>query len=158
MIETIKTDTDLIYNIDEEHRSVACMVNNCADEFYNIISKSCSSIKNAEKIYNIYMLILTQFLNDDMSLRNTYVGVARCSPTDSFNLKVGMDLARSRALAKREKAYHELFNRMLFSVQRIHMVNEHLRYTRNLYTKHLENAHLIANTGLSLDELFKEGI
>lgn len=76
------------YTIDEANGKIVAKLTNCKTEFYNFCKK-----RFHWKGFTI---------NDIKYVRDTYYGESRCRSEDTYNEQFGMDLARTRAIVKRE--------------------------------------------------------
>lgn len=146
-----ETDTNLRYEINPNSRTVTCFVDNCIDDFHNVLIKKSCSIKNGDKIADILDYIITKHI--DYGIEDTYSGVAVCDKEDNFNFDIGMDLARSRALAKREMAYGNVIISILNFLEEISELVPEIRNVVGLYDKHNTNANAISISGKTLAEI-----
>ena len=71
------------YIVNKEKRTVVCVLSDCSRDALKAIDKSFKEIF----VYDLY-------INDK------YVGVAKCSPEDEWDEKIGKRLAFSRAYAE----------------------------------------------------------
>lgn len=78
------------YVVNEEKRTVACIIYDCEFDLLNFVHKhSMDSSIN----------LCSGFILDAH-----YSGVAKCAPEDTFDAKIGKDLAYKRARKKYERA------------------------------------------------------
>lgn len=80
--------TGEIFYINKAERTVTCVLYGCCADATNLIEK--------------YAWNLLSGFYDDLSIKYSYVGFAKCSPDDEFDEEFGMRLARYRANRKRE--------------------------------------------------------
>lgn len=146
-----ETDTNLRYEVDPVKGTVTCFVDNCIDDFRNVFLKKSCSVKNGNKIADMLDYIITKHI--DCGIEDTYFGVAVCDKEDKFNLDVGADLARSRALAKREMAYGNVIISVLNFLEEISEFVPEIRNVVGLYNKHNTNANAISASGKTLAEI-----
>lgn len=71
------------YIVNKEKRTVVCILSNCSEDVLKAIDKSFRKI----------------FISD-LYINDKYVGVAKCSPEDEWDEKIGKRLAFSRAYAE----------------------------------------------------------
>jgi len=124
-MEILETNSNLRYEIDVDNRTVTVRVSQCISEFVKIIGKSLKSM-GVDVADFVESCVNPDENNTDNPMEaldfpggavfDQYVGVARCHPDDVFDPEKGMDLARSRALLKREKAYYKATSALLRDV------------------------------------------
>ena len=151
MVKVYLTDSNLRYEHNEDTNEITCYVTDCVDEFYKSINRKCQSIHNGTMLEDVAMWIISK--HTDKIIHDTYKGTVKCDPSDTFKLQNGFDMARSKALAKREEAYA----RMMIDINdRIKsMANQifEVRDCTTLYNKHKTNAEAVAISGKSLNEI-----
>lgn len=72
------------YIVNKEKRTVVCILSNCSRD----VSKAI------DKYFREIMILF------DVNINDKYVGVAKCSPEDEWDEKIGKKLAFSRAYAE----------------------------------------------------------
>lgn len=152
MKATIETNTNLTYVIDEENRTVECTVKNCIDDFFNVIDRKIKGYKD-NKIIATLIDFMTLSLDSDITIKDTYSAVARCDEVDTFDIELGKDLARSRALAKREEVYGQAINRIYEILNDTSNFITSIRNVVDLHNKHKTNAEAITVSGKTLKEI-----
>lgn len=152
MKATIETNTNLTYVIDEENRTVECTVKNCIDDFFNVIDRKIKGYKD-NKIIATLIDFMTFSLDSDITIKDTYSAIARCDEVDIFDIELGKDLVRSRALAKREEAYGQAINRIYEILNDTSNFITSIRNVVDLHNKHKTNAEAITVSGKTLKEI-----
>lgn len=94
---------DITYKVDEKSGTVVCKLSNCENIALNRILTYCND-------YNIRF--------SDFLIRDTYIGVARCMPGDSFDVEYGKKLALTRAKIKRGRAINRVINKHIKKCRR----------------------------------------
>lgn len=78
--------------VNEEKRTVVAIVDNCLSDFRNRISKNPFS--EIFYVANDYKGGEWTFMNE------SYKGIAKCHPNDVFDVEIGKEIAKNRALRK----------------------------------------------------------
>jgi hypothetical protein len=130
---------DLIYSVNKETRTTECIVQNCKRDFMRITDKVLSTYP--EYIRYFYKFIAVYHC--DKSIKDEYIGKTVCSEEDTFDERCGRDIARTKAIIKRESAFQSTLsaifndiNTMLFinvETDREHILDKHLNNLDNLY-------------------------
>ena len=84
---------DIEYFVNRERGIVVCKINNC--EWI------------ADDRINKYLPKSTRCLSDDYRIAETFTGIAKCAPEDTFDEEYGKKLALTRAKAARGKAVND---------------------------------------------------
>lgn len=95
---TIFNGDDLQYLVNKDTGVVICKLLSCEDIVYARIWK-----------YTFYETCSIP----NFDIKNTYVGVAKCHPEDTFDEKFGKKLALDRAKAKRKKAINRALQKYI---------------------------------------------
>ena len=75
------------------------------DIFYNTLVSAHNTIPARNRVVNVEASFLTA------PLKNQYVGVAKCSKNDKFDVEFGKKLALTRAKLKKTKAIQKRFDK-----------------------------------------------
>lgn len=86
--------------VNEEKRTVVAIVENCTNDFRSRISKN--PFFSVIYVADDYKGGEWTFMND------SYKGIAKCSPEDTFDVEIGKTIAMNRAL---RKYYSDLRNK-----------------------------------------------
>ena len=82
---------ELQYVINEEKRTVTCIAWDCTDDLIkHLLKKSFDGFSLDALIRNYGMLLLN----------HKYVGTAKCSPEDTFDVEIGKKISRSKMREK----------------------------------------------------------
>ena len=92
-------------------------------------------------------------IESDITIKDTYSAIARCDKVDTFDIELGKDLARSRALAKREEVYGQAINRIYEILNDTSNFITSIRNVVDLHNKHKTNAEAITVSGKTLKEI-----
>lgn len=139
---------DLIYDVNKETGEVKCTVENCKRDFMRIVEKALSQYP--ERVNYFYKFIA--MYHSEKCIRDTYCGVAKCHPEDTFDEAYGRDLARTNAIIKREEAFQKTLYKIYEDIDNIEEVtNTCLR--PNVLHKHVSNMVTLLEEGKGLDEL-----
>lgn len=87
---------DVEFIVKPEKRVVVCKLYNCEDIAINRIFKQAN---------NVIPTVTRDYCIDDI-----YVGVAYCSPEDTFDEKIGKEIALTKAKRKRGQAINNAIN------------------------------------------------
>lgn len=82
---------ELQYVINEEKRTVTCIAWNCSGDLYEQL------LKKVESDY-IFRAIIDH--DEQLLLKHKYVGTAKCSPEDTFDIETGKKIARAKMREK----------------------------------------------------------
>lgn len=82
------------FYINQEKRTIVCLIDNCQKDVINTIQKSFPLSEDFFMGHGI-----------NLNMGNKYVGVAKCSPLDAWNVDIGVKIAKTRALYKYQKDY-----------------------------------------------------
>jgi len=96
-------DSEIIYKINKEKRVVVCIITYCRYVASNRLYKYAS---HYEQDYN----------KED--IKDTYIGIAKCSPEDEWDEEKGKRLALIRAKRKRSKDINRVLTRAIQIMKR----------------------------------------
>lgn len=147
------TDSNLTYEYDNETQKVTCCVSNCSDEFLKAILNKCNSMPQGKLLYDICLSTLFMNSGSNCAICDIYKGTAICHPSDNFSLEKGCDIARCRALAKREAAYAQFMIDVDEKIKSLVGQIFEIRESATLYNKHKTNAEAVAISGKTLKEI-----
>lgn len=78
--------------VNEEKRTVVAIVDNCLSDFRNRISKN--------PFFEI-LYVADDYKGGEWTFMNeSYKGIAKCHPNDVFDVEIGKEIAKNRALRK----------------------------------------------------------
>lgn len=97
----IEKNRNTMYCINEEKKTVACVLTNCRGAFVNKVFKH---VKHLECGYLFNKA--TDLVKDE------YSGIAYCAADDNFNVEIGKKIALSRAVVKRSRAYAKAMSKI----------------------------------------------
>ena len=140
---------DLIYKVDRKTGTTECIVQNCKRDFMRMTEKILSQYSVPIRIF--YTFITAQYC--DLNIEDEYVGKSVCSPEDTFNARYGRDIARTKAIIKREAAYESALWKINEVINTLSEVN---RFTSREYVlkKHIDNMNVLLEEGKSLSEIY----
>ena len=98
------TNSNITYEIDEENGIVTAILNDCVVEYAKIMKRTCAGSRLSEEDISVINHRIGKMVAEGV-LRDKYSGTAKCSSDDVFDENIGMEIARSRAILKRELAY-----------------------------------------------------
>ena len=104
-----KTDktNNIKYLVCPEKRIVVCLLSDCQDIACNKINKYTDGA----------------FFWSDFKIKDTYRGIAKCDPRDTFDVEYGKKLALERAKKKRAKAVNKALDKYIETLmETIHRV------------------------------------
>ena len=139
---------DLIYEVNEETGEVKCTVENCKRDFMRIVEKALSQYP--ERVSYFYKFIA--MYHSEKCIRDTYCGVAKCHPEDTFDEAYGRDLARTNAIIKREEAFQKTLYKIYEDIDNLEEVTDTC-LRPNVLHKHVSNMVTLLEEGKGLDEL-----
>lgn len=97
----------LDFIVNKEKRTVTCIASDCKFDIVNDLTKKLSS----EKIDTQMILISDILATDLLLISDTFVGVAKCSPFDTFDEEYGKRLAIRKMRVKYNAAKDKVMNR-----------------------------------------------
>lgn len=103
--------SDCKFYVNEEKRTVVCVIPDTEDEVKEFIWSSLSDINGI----NLYRTVSYK-LNEKLTLPNSFIGKAVCAPEDEWNEEVGRKLAFARA---KNKLYTSFFKRATLFVRQL---------------------------------------
>lgn len=98
------TNSKITYEIDEENGLVTAILNDCVVEYAKIMKRAYARSRLKEADISTINHRIGKMVAEGV-LRDKYSGTAKCCSDDVFDEKIGMEIARSRAILKRELAY-----------------------------------------------------
>lgn len=125
---------DLIYKINKETKTIECTTQNCKRDFMRITDKVLSMYP--EHIRYFYKFISTYHC--EKTIKDEYTGRAVCSGDDKFNERYGKDIARTKAIIKREEAFMSTLEAIFDDIDTLIDVNLSID-RNNVLEKHLDN-------------------
>lgn len=90
-------DLSFVFYVNEKKGTVICKKSNCRDDVRNYIKKKLPEIS------------INSFPEKTISLKDNYIGKAKCHKMDKFILEDGMKYAQRRMLAKYYKDKYRVF-------------------------------------------------
>jgi hypothetical protein len=139
---------DLVYKVNKKKKTVECTVQKCRNDFMRVTDKLLSQYP--EHIRYFYGFISTYYCNK--LIRDEYSSVAKCSPHDKFNEAYGMDVARTRAIIKRERAFNNALEAIYNDIQVLCDINISIG-REHIIEKHLDNYNCLISSGMTLDQI-----
>lgn len=82
---------ELQYIINEEKRTVTCIAWDCENDLIEHLLKKSSDSFTLDTLVHNYETLL---------LKHKYVGTAKCSPEDTFDVEIGKKIARAKMREK----------------------------------------------------------
>ena len=95
------SDNNVKYYVNRDKRTVVCVLSGCSWNAYNRIAKY---VRN----YNYFIDPIGGF-----RIKDEYIGIAKCSPEDTWDEDYGRRLAFARARKKRDDAINDQISRAL---------------------------------------------
>ena len=139
---------DLIYNVNKDDRTTECIVQNCKRDFIRITDKVLSMYP--EHIRYFYRFIAMYYCNK--SIKDEYIGKTTCSKDDVFDERCGRDIARTKAIIKRELAFQSALDAILEDI--MSMVNIAINIDRDdVLEKHEQNLYDLYTNCVSLAKI-----
>lgn len=102
--------TKITYNIDKKNRIITASMDECTFEAYVNLKKINSDVGLLIDFFDLAW--------DDFSMKRIYTGIAKCHPDDNWDEEKGKELAKDRLLAKYYKDYLNIFEKILFKINR----------------------------------------
>ena len=84
---------ELQYVINEEKKTVTCIAWDCENDLIEYLLKKSSDSFTLDTLVQNYEKLL---------LNHKYVGTAKCSPEDTFDVEIGKKIARAKMREKYE--------------------------------------------------------
>ena len=93
------TADDAKFFIDEEKKTVVCVIENTEDLFHSFVNTNFRISTDCDQIYNCVHRIngCDSTLNEKMLMPNKFVGIAKCGEDDKWDENIGCTIAFSRA-------------------------------------------------------------
>lgn len=101
--ERVKLKMSIRYVINEEKRTCVAILENTKYDAISKINKMCKSEARFSDEAEIHVY---SYKNSKYKIPNRFVGVAKCSPEDVWDVEVGKRIAREKLLDKYHKALH----------------------------------------------------
>lgn len=139
---------DLIYEINKETKTIKCTVQNCKRDFMRITDKILS--QHSERLRYFYRFIAAY--HSEAAIKDEYTGKSVCSDHDIFNEEYGMDIARTKAIIKRENAFQSTLESIFNDIDLLMEINTSIDRDRIL-DKHLENMCDLLDGEMSLSKI-----
>lgn len=95
------------YIIGEDNRTVVAVMKGTENDVLDYIAskdKGLAALAGRRIVDGVSVYDTPENVPVDLKIRNTYVGVARCSEKDVFDPEKGKDIAKNKALIKHHKA------------------------------------------------------
>lgn len=139
---------DLIYDVNLSTKTIECKVQNCKKDFMRITDKVLSQYP--EHIRYFYKFIAS-YRCEEM-IKDEYIGKTTCSSADTFNERYGKDVARTKAIIKRENAFQSTLETIFNDIEILMDVNASIDRD-NVLGKHLDNMCDLLETSKSLAQI-----
>lgn len=139
---------DLIYDVDLWNETVECKVQHCKSDFMRITDKILSQYP--EHIRYFYKFITSYYC--EKIIKDEYIGKSICSSRDIFNENYGKDLARTKAIIKREQDFNRALDAIFNDIEVLMDVNTNIDRD-SVLDKHLDNMCDLLENGKSLAEI-----
>ena len=136
---------DLIYTVDRVTQTTECKVQNCKKDFMRITDKVLSMYP--EHIRYFYKFIASY--RCEGMIKDEYIGRSVCSPEDRFDERQGRDVARTKAIIKRENAFQSALETIFNDIDTLMEVNISINRD-DVLDKHLGNMCDLLENGKSL--------
>lgn len=136
---------DLIYSVNKETRTTECIVQNCKRDFMRITDKVLSMYP--EHIRYFYRFIA--IYHCDKSIKDEYIGKTVCLEEDTFDERCGKDIARTKAIIKREIAFQSALSAIFNDIESMLLINVETD-REHVLDKHLNNLCDLYENGTSL--------
>lgn len=140
---------DLTYNVNKETKKIECIVHNCKTDFMRVTDKVLS--RYTENIRYFYRFIA--IYHCDRMIRDEYSGTATCSDADKFNEEYGRDLARTKAIIKREQAFISALEAIFNDISTLMDINIEINRD-NIFDRHVDNLYDLLDSGKSLADMY----
>lgn len=139
---------DLIYHVDSINETVECRVLHCKTDFLGIVDKLLAQYP--EHIRYFYKFINVYYC--EQMIRDEYIGKSICSQGDKFDEQYGRDIARTKAIIKRENAFNNALEAILDAIHTLVDVN--VRIDRDsVLDRHIDNMCDLLENAKSLSEI-----
>ena len=139
---------DLIYTTNPETKTIRCTVQNCRKDFMRITDKILSQYP--ERIRYFYRFIA--FYHCEELIKDEYTGKSVCSSEDIFDEKYGRDVARTKAIIKRETAFNHAIDVIFDDLDTLMDVNVTVDRD-SVLDKHLDNLYTLLGEGKALAQI-----
>ena len=139
---------DLIYHVDSINKTVECRVLHCKTDFLGIADKLLAQYP--EHIRYFYKFINVYYC--EQMIRDEYIGKSVCSQEDKFDEQYGRDIARTKAIVKRENAFNNALEAIFNAIDTLADVN--VRINRDdVLNRHIDNMCDLLENEKSLAEI-----
>lgn len=125
---------DLIYVANLKTGVTECKVQNCKKDFMRITDKILSQYP--EYLRPFYKFIA--YYRCEEIIKDEYVGKSVCSSADTFNERYGKDIARTKAIIKRESAFQTALEAISNDIELLAEINASID-REDVLDKHLNN-------------------
>lgn len=139
---------DLIYDVDNNAGIIKCTVQNCRNDFMRITDKILSQYP--QNIRYFYRFIAAY--RCESMIQDEYIGKSVCSKSDIFNERYGRDIARTKAIIKRESAYESTLEAIYNDIETLFDINISIG-RENILEKHMDNLFEMLDSGKSLSTI-----
>lgn len=139
---------DLIYNVDLINETVECRVLHCKDDFLRITDKILAQYP--EHIRYFYRFINVYYC--EQMIKDEYIGKSVCSQEDTFNEAYGRDIARTKAIIKRENAFNLALETIFNDIEVLMDINTEINRD-DVLDRHLDNMCDLLETSKSLAQI-----
>ena len=95
---------DIRYYVNEEERIVVCVLNGCRYDFVEVLNRTDNPITNSYYI---------SCRRQDIHMKDSFRGIARCAEGDEWNEEYGKKLAYHRAKNAHDKCLFNKCNKMM---------------------------------------------
>ena len=114
----------LDFKINKEKRTVVCIASGCQFDLINDIISNISSENQYTK--KIILRGLIDIDNDELLLKDKYIGIATCSPFDKFDEEYGKQLAIKKMRFKYNLAKYRKISKLCREYDKIWMVLDNM--------------------------------
>lgn len=139
---------DLIYNVDLINETVECRVLHCKDDFLRITDKILAQYP--EPIRYFYRFINAYYC--EQMIKDEYIGKSVCSQEDIFNEAYGRDIARTKAIIKRENAFNRALETVFNAITTMSNINIEINRD-SVLGRHVDNMCDLLMNEKSLSEI-----
>lgn len=130
---------ELQYIINEEKRTVTCIAWDCENDLIEHLLKKSSDSFTLDTLVHNYETLL---------LKHKYVGTAKCSPEDTFDVEIGKKIARAKMREKYTRDKFKAIDNFMFILEPVvNLFNDAYNAVINSYDK---NADILQEYGVSV--------
>lgn len=100
--------TKITYNIDKENRIITASMDECTFDVYVNLTKMNLDFCLLRNLFNLFP--------NEIFMKYSYKGVAKCHPEDKWDEEMGKELARARLLKKYYKDYTDIIKQIIMKI------------------------------------------